>query len=181
MPMTEQDILRSELRWGAVVAGAVAVIIAVIVISSAAQVLHPPSNVETIDPTSLHVRGEFVEGNLGAIENPDGSVTVRIVATQFAFVPQCVAVPAGRPVTFRLTSPDVIHGLLILGTNVNTMVVPGYVSQVNTTFPEPGDRPMPCHEYCGLGHGGMWSMVRVLPQGEWTPDAKGRVSCELPN
>jgi len=177
--MSEQDVLRHELRWSAIVAFAVGIIIAVIVISSAAMVLHPPSNVETIDPASLHVKGEFVESNLGAIENPDGSVTVRIIATQFAFVPQCVAVPAGRPVTFRLTSPDVLHGLLISGTNVNTMVVPGYISQVNTTFPKPGDRFMPCHEYCGLGHGGMWSMVRVLPQGEWKPDANRRVSCEL--
>ena len=178
--MSEQAILRTELRWSAIAAGAVVIIISVIVVSSAVMVLHPPSNVETIDPTSLHVSGEFVESNLGAIENPDGSVTVRIIATQFAFVPQCVAVPARRPVTFRLTSPDVIHGMLVYGTNVNTMVLPGYVSQVNTTFPEPGDRAMPCHEYCGLGHGSMWSMIRVLPQNEWRPDANGRVGCEFP-
>jgi cytochrome c oxidase subunit II len=178
--MSEENILRSELRWAVVAAAAVGVIVAVIVISSAALVLHPPSNVETIDPTTLHVSGEFVEGNLGAIQNPDGSVTARIVATQFAFVPRCVPVPAGRRVSFRITTPDVIHGMLIQGTNVNTMVIPGYISQVNTTFREPGDRFMPCHEYCGLGHGGMWSMIRVLPESDWRPDANGRVSCESP-
>jgi cytochrome c oxidase subunit II len=178
--VNERDILITELRWSAVVAGAVGIIVAVIVISSATMVLHPPSNVETIDPTTLHVSGEFVEGNLGAVQNPDGSVTVRIVATQFAFIPRCVAAPVGRRVSFRITSPDVIHGLLIDGTNVNTMVLPGYISQVNTTFPSPGDRFVPCHEYCGLGHGGMWSMIRVLPQREWRPDANGRVSCEFP-
>ena len=179
MGTNEQDILRTELRWSAIVAVAVAIIVGVIVISSASMVLHPPSNVERIDPTTLHVSGEFVESNLGAIQNADGSVTARIVATQFTFVPRCVAVPAGRRVSFRITSPDVIHGLLIDGTNVNTMVIPGYISQVSTTFPESGDRFMPCHEYCGLGHGGMWSVIRVVPQSEWKPDANGRVSCEF--
>jgi cytochrome c oxidase subunit 2 len=178
--VNEQDILRTELRWSAIVAGAVGVIVAVIVISSAAMVLHPPSNVETIDPTTLHVSGEFVEANLGAVQNPDGTVIARMVATQFAFVPRCVAVPAGRRISFRITSPDVIHGMLIDGTNVNTMVLPGYISHVNTTFPEPGDRFVPCHEYCGLGHGGMSGMIRVLPASEWRPDSNGRVSCEFP-
>jgi cytochrome c oxidase subunit 2 len=178
--MNEQEILRTELRWALIVAGAVGIIVAVIVVSSAAMVLHPPSNVETIDPTTLHLEGEFVENNLGSVENPDGTITARILATQFMFVPRCVVVPAGRRVTFRLTSPDVIHGMLIDGTNVNTMVMPGYVAQVNTTFPEPGDRFVPCHEYCGLGHGGMWSMIRVVPESEWKPDADGRMSCEFP-
>ena len=44
-----------------------------------------------------------------------------------------------------------IHGLLITGTNVNTMVVPGFVAQVHTEFKRTGDLLMPCHEYCGLG------------------------------
>ena len=179
--MNEQEILKTELRWSAIVAGAIGVIVVVIVISSAAMVLHPPSNIEPIDPTSLHREGEFVEANLGSIENPDGSITVRIVATQFAFLPRCVPVPVNRRVVFRFATPDVIHGLLISGTNVNTMVVPGYVSQVNTVFPEPGDRFVPCHEYCGIGHGGMWSIVRVVSVEEWQPDSNGRMTCEFPH
>jgi cytochrome c oxidase subunit 2 len=178
--MTEQDILKSELRWGAVAAAAVALIVAVIVVTSIAMALHPPSNVETIDPSTLHRSGEFVEGNLGTETGPDGRVTVRIVATQYAFVPRCIAVPADRPVTIRAVSPDVIHGFIVAGTNVNTMVVPGYVSQIRTRFGTPGDHLMPCHEFCGLGHSEMWSLVRVVPAAEWKPDANGRVSCEIP-
>jgi cytochrome c oxidase subunit 2 len=178
--MNEQEILKTELRWSAIVAGVIGVIVAVVVISSAAMVLHPPSNVERIDPTTLHLQGEFVEANLGSAQNIDGSVTVRIVATQFAFVPRCVPVPANRRVMFRFASADVIHGMLIDGTNVNTMIVPGYISQVNTTFSEPGDRFVPCHEYCGLGHGGMWSMVRIVPEDQWDPDTNGRMTCEFP-
>jgi len=175
--MDEREILRTELRWGAVVAGAVALIIVVIVASSASMLLHPPSNVETIDPVTIHLQGEFADGNLGTRMNSNGSVTSRIVATQFAFVPSCIAVPVGRPVTIRLTSPDVIHGFLIAGTNVNAMIIPGFVSEVRTTFSAPGDHLMPCHEFCGLGHSEMWSIVRVLPEGEWRPDADGQVSC----
>ena len=61
----------------------------------------------------LHLDGEFVESNLGTAIEPDGSVTVRLIAEQYDFVPQCVRVPADTPVKFRLTSADVIHGFLL--------------------------------------------------------------------
>jgi cytochrome c oxidase subunit 2 len=77
-------------------------------------------------------------------------------------VPNCVKVPAGTPVKFRVTSADVIHGFILGDTNVNTMVVPGFVSEVRTSFAIPGDYRMPCHEYCGLGHQGMWARVVVV-------------------
>jgi hypothetical protein len=80
----------------------------------------------------------------------------RITATRFMFVPRCIVLPQGRLVTLRFASPDVIHGILITGTNVNTMVVPGYVAQVHTEFTRTGELLMPCHEYCGLGHSEMW-------------------------
>jgi len=80
-------------------------------------------------------------------------------------------------VTLRLASADVIHGILVTGTNVNTMVVPGYVSQVHSVFKNTGHLLMPCHEFCGLGHSQMFARVRVVPPGEFRPDAQGRVSC----
>jgi cytochrome c oxidase subunit II len=102
---------------------------------------------------------------------------VRVITTQFMFVPRCIAVPRGRPVTLRFATPDVVHGLLITGTNVNTMVVPGYVAQVHTEFARNGDLLMPCHEYCGLGHSEMWANVKVLPDDQFKPGQDGRVSC----
>jgi cytochrome c oxidase subunit 2 len=159
----------------------VTIIIAAIVVSSLAMAIHPPSHVETIDPTTLGKGGEFSEDNLGTRVNPDGSVIVRLIAAQFAFVPRCIPVPQGLPVTIRITTPDVIHGFIIAGTNANTMVVPGYVSEVHTVFNQAGDHLMPCHEYCGIGHGSMWSLVRVLSQSDWKPDKNGRASCEIPH
>lgn len=178
--MNEQDIQKTERRWAAIVIVAMAIILAVTGVSSFVMATHPPSHVETIDPTTLGVSREFAENNLGARVNPDGSVTVRIIAAQFAFVPRCTPVPQGKPVTIRVTSPDVIHGFLIAGTNANTMVVPGYVSEIHTVFNEAGDHLMPCHEYCGLGHSEMWSLVRVIPQSAWRNDENGRASCDIP-
>ena len=86
--------------------------------------------------------------------------------------------PANRQVTLRFASPDVIHGILVTGTNVNTMVVPGYVSQVHTVFTKTGDLLMPCHEYCGLGHSQMWATVGSSPASEFKPDADGRANCD---
>ena len=177
MPATEHDLLVSELRWSAVVAGAVGVIFAAILYAGLALHVNPPSNIETIDPKTLHLSDEFTESNLGTKVETGGQVTTRVVATQFAFVPQCVVVPANETVTLRFSSPDVIHGLLVTGTNVNTMVVPGYVAQVHTVFTGTGDLLMPCHEYCGLGHSEMWANVQVRSAVDFKPDHDGRVTC----
>ena len=174
---TEKKILKTELRWAALVAAIVFVIMGAIVAAAVSMHINPPSNREYVDPKSLHLTGEFTEANLGTSVDPQGQVTTRVITTQFAFVPQCVVVPADTPVTLRFASPDVIHGILVTGTNVNTMVVPGYVSQVHTVFRRTGDLLMPCHEYCGFGHSQMLATVRVVPADQFRPDAQGRASC----
>jgi cytochrome c oxidase subunit 2 len=149
----------------------------VIVVTGITHALHPPSNVEPTDPVTLHLQGEFVESNLGTALELDG-VTVRLIAQQYSFVPNCVKVPADTPVKFRLTSADVIHGFILVDTNVNTMVVPGFVSEVRTSFAIPDDYRMPCDEFCGLGHQGMWARVVVVPIEQFprlTPEQ--RTSC----
>ncbi len=178
MTHSERDILRSEMRWAVVVGLTVTIIFAAILYAGLALHVNPPSNIETIDPKTLHLSDEFTESNLGTRVEADGHVTIRFVATQFTFDPQCVVAPVNEPITLRVTSPDVIHGLLIAGTNVNTMIIPGYVSQVHTTFTKTGDLLTPCHEFCGLGHSQMWATVRVVPRAEFHPDAQGRVFCE---
>jgi len=173
----ERWILRTELLWAFGVAVFIAAALSMIVFTALTMAINPPSNVERIDPKVLHLSGEFAEHNLGTMVAADGSVTVRAIATQFMFVPSCIAVPTNRNVTLRFASPDVIHGLLITGTNVNTMVVPGFVAQVHTTFTRSGDLLMPCHEYCGIGHSEMWATVQVLPDDQFKPGADGRISC----
>ncbi len=70
-------------------------------------------------------------------------------------------VPAGAEVEFVITSADVLHGFLILDTSVNAMVIPGQVTRVATTFDEAGEYEIVCHEYCGIGHQGMFGKVVV--------------------
>jgi cytochrome c oxidase subunit II len=153
---------RVEHRWAAV---AVAIVVLLVVMATFAA-LHlaamPQSRVETVDPRILHLRGEFIESNLGSAVEPDGTVTVRAIGQQYSFTPSCIVVPADTPITLRATSADVVHGFLVTGTNINLMLVPGYVSSLQARFATPGDRLMPCHEFCGVGHEGMWGRVKVI-------------------
>ena len=88
-----------------------------------------------------------------------------VVAEIFLFSPDPIEVPAGRPVTFRLTSPDVLHGFQVVGTNSNALAVPGYVSQFTVTFPRPGEYQVLCNEYCGILHHNMTGKLVVTGEG----------------
>ena len=170
---------RIERKWAALVIAVIAALVAMVVFTGLHWAMMPPSRVETIDPTTLHVSGEFIESNLGSAVETDGSVTVRIVAQQYSFTPQCIVVPADTPITFRATSADVVHGFLIADTNINSMVEPGYVSTFKTSFAQSGEHLMPCHEYCGTGHEGMWAHVKVLDRAAFDQLAANarRLSC----
>ena len=175
----EAVAVAAERRWAIVVGLIISSIILVMVFTGLHWAAMPPSRVETVDPRTLHVSGEFVENNLGTSVAADGKVVVRLVAQQYSFHPQCLLVPAGIPVTFRGTSTDVIHGFNVAGTNANTMLVPGFVATFTTTFRNPGEHLMPCHEYCGTGHEGMWARVQVVSADEFRTRAGNgsRVSC----
>ena len=143
--------------WGA--SALLLMFLSAIFVTAGMYAVHPPSHVETVDPESLATSPEF--SNPAVTVRPDGSVMVTVVAQLFSFSPDPIEVPADRPVTFRLTSADVIHGFQIVGTNANTMVVPGYVSQFTTVFDEPGDYLIVCNEYCGVGHHTMSGRIIV--------------------
>lgn len=175
----EATAARVERRWGLV---SVAIIFLLVVMAAYAgihQAVMPQARVETADPRTLHIVGEFIEGNLGSAVEPDGSVTVRAIGQQYSFTPQCIVVPADTPITFRATSADVVHGFQIEHSNVNTMLVPGYISVVSTRFATPSDRVMPCHEFCGAGHQGMWGHIRIIEKAAFHKLAadQRRLSC----
>jgi cytochrome c oxidase subunit 2 len=169
----------AERRWVIVVGIITVSILAMMIFTGLHYAAMPPSRVETVDVKTLHLRGEFVENNLGTAVDADGKVTVRLVAQQYSFTPQCIVVPAGSPVTFRGTSSDAIHGFMVGRTNANTMLIPGFVSTFTTTFPKTGEQLMPCHEYCGTGHEAMWARVQVIDREEFLARAKTaeRLSC----
>jgi cytochrome c oxidase subunit II len=122
-----------------------------------------------VDPLSLHLSGEFVENNLGTEQESDGSVTVRMIAQQYLFVPQCILVPAGVPVHLRITSSDAVHSLTFNGTDYAVKVLPGTISETRLQFPHPGEYKMPCREFCGAGHYAMRSELKVVPRNQFPP------------
>lgn len=144
----EVDLYERIWMWAAT--ALIVVFVGAILLTTGAQAIEPPSHVETIDPTTIATHPEFATPTI--TRRPDGSVVVPVVAAMFAFSPDPIEVPANVPVTFRITSPDVIHGFEIAGTNANAMAIPGYVSQFTVTFPKAGQYTIACNEFCGLMH-----------------------------
>jgi cytochrome c oxidase subunit 2 len=170
---------RVERRWATI---AVIIVVMMAVLAAVAGIHRatmPQPRVETIDPSRIHLSGELVEGNLGSALEPNGAVTVRAIGQQYSFTPACLLLPADTPITLRATSADVVHGILIQGTNINTMLVPGYVTEQLMRFERTGDYLMPCQEFCSFGHEGMWGKVRVIDKADFANRAKGggRLSC----
>jgi cytochrome c oxidase subunit II len=120
-----------------------------------------------VDPLSLHLSGEFVENNLGTEQNPDGSVTVRMIAEQYLFIPHCILVPAGVPVHLRITSADAAHSLVFNSTDYAVKVLPGTISEAQLQFPRVGDYKTVCREFCGAGHYAMRSELKVVPRDQF--------------
>ena len=147
-----------EKLWMGASAFLIVAFLITIAVGVAGSALQPPSHVETIDPTAVEQDPRFAQPGVTVHER---GVTVVVVGSMYAFTPNEIRVPANRPVTFRLTSRDVTHGFQIVGTNGNTMVVPGYVSQFTTTFREPGEYLIVCNEYCGIGHHMMHAVINV--------------------
>jgi cytochrome c oxidase subunit II len=170
---------RTERRWATLSVGIVTLLVVMAAFAGIHQATMPQAQTETVDPTRLHIAGEFIESNLGSAVEPDGSVLVRAIGQQYSFTPQCIVVPADTPVTFRSTSSDVVHGFLIEGTTVNTMLIPGYISTIATRFEGPGEHLMPCHEFCGIGHEGMWGKIKVVDKAAFQTLAseRRRLSC----
>lgn len=170
---------RIERQWAVLSIVIVGVLVGMATFIGIHQATMPQGRVETADPKTLHLSGEFIESNLGSALEPDGSVTVRAIGQQYSFTPQCVVVPAETPVTFRATSADVVHGLLIEGTHINTMLVPGYVSALPIRFKAPSEHVMPCQEFCGIGHQGMWGKVKVIDKAAFLKlaAARRRLTC----
>ena len=161
-----------ERKWIAISMLVIGLFVGIITIDAFFHGVNPPSKVETIDSASLHLNKEFAEDNLGVQVDAKGNVIIRMVAGRYSFFPKHIEVPAETPLTFRWVSIDVLHGVHIPMTNMSTMIVPGYVAEITTTFPKPGEYPVLCNEYCGLGHNHMWSNLSVIAKEGWSAPVK---------
>ena len=95
----------------------------------------------------------------------DNEYQLDIVASAFDYdvgaEDKVVSIPKGATVHFNATTKDVVHGFQLVGTNVNMMLEPGYVSTYSNTFDKPGKYTLLCNEYCGVGHHMMAATIEV--------------------
>ncbi len=129
-----------------------------------------------VDPALLHLQGEFVESHLGTTREPDGSLTLRLIAEQYLFVPHCVLVPAETPIRVRITSADAVHLLFFAGTTYKLRAVRGTVNEGRFEFPHPGVYSMPCHEFCGAGHYAMRSRLVAVARDQFPSLKPGEIA-----
>lgn len=151
-----------ERIWMWVAVAVLVLFAGTVLLTAAIAAVHPPSHMETIDPQAIALNPEFSHPSVNA--QPDGAIVVSVVAEMYSFSPNPIEVPANRPVTFRLTSSDVIHGFEVVGTNANAMAIPGYVSQFTVSFPKPGEYTIGCNEYCGVLH--HYMVGKLIVKGE---------------
>lgn len=125
---------------------------------------------ETVDPDNLDEDDRFAEPRVEQVG--ENEYEAYIVAVQFAYFPGTIEVPEGSTVTFHVTSEDVIHSFSIVGTNANTMVIPGEVATLTVEADEPGEYGIICNEYCGAGHHDMEALFVVQPEDEFEGDGQ---------
>ena len=83
-------------------------------------------------PTCLTDIKPFQKGEL--ITHSPTHYELHYVARMWKFEPEDVTVPAGSTVDIYVSTPDVTHGLILLGTNLNLMAVPGVVNYARVKF-----------------------------------------------
>lgn len=156
------DAYEKFFMWG--VGVVLAAFFASTAVAAFGGAIHPPSHVETIDPTKIFTDARFRP--TGVSVDPQGRVHARIVGMTFAWMPNEMTLPAQTPITFHITALDVVHGFQIVRTNGQSMAIPGYIAQFTTTF-NAGEYLVVCNEYCGVGHHQMAAKMRVVPKDTW--------------
>lgn len=111
-------------------------------------------------PTCLTDIKPFQKGEL--IAHSPTHYELRYVAKMWDFEPKEVTVPAGSTIDIYVSTPDVTHGLILLGTNLNLMAVPGVVNYARVKLDQARTYQLLCHEYCGTGHDRMAANLRVV-------------------
>ena len=103
------------------------------------QAMMPQARVETISPTRPCISAASSSKAISAA--PSSRTAPSPCARSASNIPSrrnASSCPTDTPITFRATSADVVHGFLIEGTNVNTMLVPGYISPIAARFDHAG-------------------------------------------
>jgi cytochrome c oxidase subunit II len=151
-----------ERIWMGITIGAIVVMIFVTTLAGFGLGIQLPGAAGTVDPRKIASEPPF--NKPGVYEVSPGKYQVIMVASTWAFNPKEIHVPVNSQITFKITSRDVTHGMLLEGTNVNIMIIPGQVSEVIVILAKEGTYTFMCHEYCGAGHQMMTGKIIVEPK-----------------
>ncbi|WP_243293006.1 cytochrome c oxidase subunit II [Bacillus sp. FJAT-47783] len=149
-----------EKIWLMIGVGTLILFLTIVGIGAFAHGNEPPSDLATLDPEKVDVTPPFDEPGLKKIGENEYELV--IVSQAFSFSPKELKVPKDATVHIIVTSKDVVHGLEIVGTNVNMMVTPGHVNSLTYTFKDVGNYLILCNEYCGVGHQMMSASIEVV-------------------
>jgi cytochrome c oxidase subunit 2 len=164
---------REEKIWAFFVLGMVAVFAAALAYAAWVLGLTTPYTVQRIPAEQtfevFKPGVDCIDPNVKkVVENvvicEDGRYYVNIIGIRYSWLPSNIILTNPTEVKFRITSPDVIHGFLIAGTNVNVKVLPGYVSEITWRVPAhmpAGKYLVICNEYCGAGHQEMYTILEI--------------------
>ncbi|AFZ73017.1 cytochrome c oxidase subunit II [Natronobacterium gregoryi] len=119
----------------------------------------------TIAPDEIGDHDKF--GDPGVHQVGENEYDVYVHAYTFGYSPDTIEIPENSEVTFYVTSSDVTHSFTVVGTNVNTMVIPGEIAEITAQFDEPEEYGILCNEYCGFGHHDMEAELHVVPETEF--------------
>ncbi|MEY7850422.1 cytochrome c oxidase subunit II [Natrarchaeobius sp. A-rgal3] len=119
----------------------------------------------TVEPTELGDDERFGDPRVEQVG--ENEYEAYVVAQTFSYQPDPIEVPENSRVTFYVTARDVIHSFSIVGTNVNTMAIPGEVAEMTVEFDEAGEYGIVCNEYCGPDHHNMEGELHVVPTEEF--------------
>jgi cytochrome c oxidase subunit 2 len=86
---------------------------------------------------------------------------ITIEAKRFAFSPSEVRLKRGEPVTIRISSADVTHGVYMKALGIDAEIEAGKTTEVSFAPQVTGRFTAICDHFCGAGHGDM-HMVFVV-------------------
>ena len=92
-----------------------------------------------------------------------------------------VTIPVNRPVYVSEQSPDVIHSFWVPEFRIKQDVVPGMITHEQFTPTRTGTYRVICTEFCGSGHSGMVTTLRVASQADFVTWLRKNGATRLPS
>lgn len=147
---------KEEKVW----AGIVIAILSIFLITIAYGIV---TGINTPNEGKKITKEEIEKFKSGVFEIEKNVYEVRIIAKMWSFDPFEIVLKNPKKIIFKIVSEDVIHGFTIVNTNVNVMIIPGYITTITYEPPEDlkGELLFICSEYCGSGHHRMYGKLII--------------------